>query len=88
MLRLGGDYNFDKPFVNNDWGMDLYLSVGGHVDMFIGGFWNVIAIGVPVTWSWYMDDMPLKIFVKAGPELYLSGGGIGFLGSIGALYQL
>lgn len=88
MLRLGGDYNFDTPFVNSDWGLDLYLSVGGHLDMYISGLWNVIAIGVPVTWSWYMDDMPLKIFVKAGPEIFFGGGGLGFLGSAGALYQL
>jgi hypothetical protein len=87
MLRLGGDYNFDTPFVNSDWGLDLYLSVGGHLDIFISGG-AAIALGIPVTWSWYMDDVPLKIFVKAGPELGLTGGGIAFIGSAGALYQL
>jgi hypothetical protein len=34
-----------------------------------------------------MDDMPLKIFVKAGPEI-IFGGPLEFFGSAGALYQL
>lgn len=86
-MRFGGDYNFETPFVNSDWGLDLYLSVGGHLDILINSWATGVALGIPVTWSWYMDDIPLKIFVKAGPEIYFSGG-IGFNGSAGALYQL
>lgn len=88
LIRIGGDYNFDKPFVNDAWGMALYLSVGGHLDLLIGSGWNTVALGIPVTWSYYLDDLPMKIFVKAGPEIYFGlGGGLDFLGTIGALYQ-
>ncbi len=87
LIRLGGDYNFETPFVQSDWGLDLYLSVGGHFDIYITTL-SFFGLGIPVTWSWYMDDMPLKIFVKAGPEIYFGGwaSGLGFLGSAGAMY--
>ena len=88
MIRLGGDYNFPEPFVNSDWGLDLYLSVGGYFDVLIGPL-AFFGLGIPVTWSWYMDDLPLKVFVKAGPELFFGWGStLQFMGSIGALYQL
>ena len=87
LLRMGGDYHFDKPFVNSDWGIDLYLSVGGHLDIFIFSGGAEVALGIPVTWSWYMDDLPLKFFVKAGPEIFFNFGGLDFLGSAGAMYQ-
>ena len=86
-IRLGGDYNFPTPFIQSDWNLDLYLSVGGQIDILLGSFWNAFLLGIPVTWSWYMDDIPLKIFVKAGPAIGLTGGGIDFIGSAGALYQ-
>ena len=88
LIRLGGDYNFETPFVQSDWGLDLYLSVGGHFDIFVSLF-SAFGLGIPVTWSWYMDDMPLKIFVKAGPEFIFGPGAadIEFFGSAGAMYQ-
>ena len=87
LIRMGGDYHFPTPFVHSDWDIDLYLSVGGHLDIFVGGG-AFIALGIPVTWSWYPDSLPMKVFVKAGPELYLTGwGGVDFIGSIGAMYQ-
>jgi len=86
-LRIGGDYNFPTPFVQSDWGLDLYLSVGGHFDLFFGGGSVGFALGFPVTWAWYVDDLPLKVFVKAGPEIDVTGGPLTFFGSAGALYQ-
>ena len=85
MLRAEGGYNFPTPFINNDWGMDLYLSIGGSLGGYIGpnpyaffpGDSKVRAegaLGIPVTWSWYADKIPLKVFVKAGPEFHFGGG--------------
>lgn len=89
LIRLGGDYNFPEPFVNDAWDVDLYLSVGGQLDLLLFGGSNVFGIGVPVTLSYYFSDPPLKLYAKAAPEMYISGGVyIGFIGSLGVLYQL
>jgi len=87
----GGGYNFQKPFTNSDLGLDLYLSIGGqfsgYLGSFSGNFVAVGAFGIPVTWSWYADKIPLKVFVQSGPMLYFGGGvDLGFSGTIGAMY--
>ncbi|WP_422478102.1 hypothetical protein [Pleomorphochaeta sp. DL1XJH-081] len=87
-IKLGGDYNFPDPFVQSAWDMDLYLSVGGQFAIDIGPV-AVFSLGIPVTWSFFMENMPLKVFVKAGPELYFGWGtSLGFSGSAGAYYLL
>jgi hypothetical protein len=99
-LRVGGDYNFQSPFINNNWKTDIYLSVGGQFDMAFTKGGNDIMIGVPVTWSWHTEKVPIKVFAKAGPSVIIStvkytwlgttttdtSAGLGFVGSIGALY--
>lgn len=91
MFRAGGGYNFQKPFANSDLGMDLYLSIGGKFTGYIGSYNGSVtafgAFGIPVTWSWYADKIPLKVFVHAGPELYFGGGvNLGFSGTAGVMY--
>ncbi|MGI6433002.1 MAG: hypothetical protein ACOXZ4_03965 [Sphaerochaetaceae bacterium] len=87
LLRLGGGYNFPTPFIQSDWGLDLYLSVGGNLGLYFSKFATLVSVGIPVTWTWYMDDYPVKIFVKAGPEIIVNwGGALGFTGSAGAYY--
>lgn len=94
LIKGGGGYNFPKPFVHNDWGLDLYLSIGGKISGYMGSykfgntteFYGFASIGIPVTWTWYADKIPLKVFVQAGPELYIGGGGIDFTGTAGAMY--
>lgn len=96
MLRAGGGYNFPTPFVNKEWPLDIYLGVGGRLgvnlekyDDFLGNS-KLFAYGtfaIPVTWTWYADKIPLKVFVQAGPELYFGGGvGVGFTGTAGAMW--
>jgi hypothetical protein len=92
-LRLGGDYNFSTPFIQNDWDLDLYLSVGGQLDLGFTKGATLIGIGIPVTWAWYMESLPLKFYAKAGPVVEIfnitgwgSSVGLGFFGSAGALY--
>ena len=87
LIRAGGDYHFPDPFVHNDWNMELYLSVGGQLDINIGAT-NRVNMSFPVTWSFFMEDLPVKIFAKAGPEITFGGTGIGFTGSAGAYYLL
>ncbi len=88
-LRLEGGYNLRSPFTNHDLGVDLHLSVGGAFDMMFSEYGTVFAIGVPVTWSYTLESMPMKFFVKAGPQ-FLFGGGVGFFptfaGSAGGMY--
>ena len=90
LIRAGGGYNFPKPFVNKDWGMDLYLSVGGKAGIYLGkdDYTNKLTVAgtlsIPVTWTWYAEKIPLKVFVQAGPEL--SFGYFGFSGTAGAMY--
>lgn len=92
MFRAGGGYNFPKPFVNSDLGMNLYLSIGGkfsgYLGSFSGNFVAVGAFGIPVTWSWYANKIPIKVFAQAGPEIYFGSGSVdlNFFGSIGAMY--
>ncbi|NLZ76776.1 MAG: hypothetical protein GX911_02275 [Spirochaetales bacterium] len=92
LFRVGGGYNFPEPFVNDAWGMDLRLSVGGRFSGYIGSFGgSVVASGafsIPVTWSWYADGIPLKVFVQAGPDLYFGGGAmqLDFSGTAGVMY--
>lgn len=93
-IRAEGGYNFPKPFVNKDWGMDLYLSVGGKAGIYLGkdDYTNKLAVAgtlsIPVTWTWYADNLPLKVFVKAGPEIYFTKvmNPLLFSGSAGAMY--
>ena len=54
---------------------------------------TLIGIGIPVTWAWYMESLPLKFYAKAGPVVEIfnitgwgSSVGLGFFGSAGALY--
>jgi hypothetical protein len=87
-IKVGGDYNFPTPFVQNDWDLDLYLSVGGSLDFLMTKGFVGVGIGIPVTWAWYMDSLPLKFHVKAGPLVVIGGGTamLEFIGSAGALY--
>lgn len=88
-LRLEGGYNVSTPFVNQELGVDLHLSVGGALDLMFSEYGTLFAIGIPVTWSYTMENIPLKFFVKAGPQ-FLFGGGMGFYptfaGSAGGMY--
>ena len=92
MVLAGGGYNFQKPFTNSDWGMDLYLSVGGYLGGYLtlsgGKLYASGSFGIPVTWSWYADKIPLKVFVQAGPSLTFGSGYtyLGFSGTAGAMY--
>jgi len=86
-IRLGGDYHLPYSFKNSDLGMELFLSVGGHLGINITSGSSLVTLGLPVTWSWFVEDIPLKVFAKAGPEFYFSGG-IGFTGTAGAYYLL
>ena len=53
----------------------------------IFGAGTAVGIGIPVTWSWHADKVPIKVFVKAGPEIFVTGGGmVEFVGSAGAMY--
>lgn len=91
-LRVGGDYNFSTPFIQNDWDLDLNLSVGGQLDLSFSKGFTIIGIGIPVTWSWYMESLPLKFYAKAGPVVEIGSAlgttdvALGFFGSAGALY--
>jgi len=95
-LSVGGDYNFKTPFTNNNWNTDLYLSVGGQFDIAFTKNATGFLIGAPVTWSWYAEKLPIKVFAKAGPAVVISTTNFGgfktsnttfeLLGSIGALY--
>lgn len=87
-MSLGGNYNFPDPFIQPAWDMELYLSVGGQLNINLNRLANDISLGIPVTWAFFLEDIPLKIFAKAGPEISFSGGGIGFTGSAGAYYLL
>ena len=49
------------------WDLDLNLSVGGQLDLSFSKGFTIIGIGIPVTWSWYMESLPLKFYAKAGP---------------------
>ncbi|MDX9915071.1 MAG: hypothetical protein RBS49_04195 [Sphaerochaeta sp.] len=88
-MRLEGGYNVPGPFVSRDLGVDLYLSVGGYIDLMFSTFGTMVGIGIPVTWSYTLETIPLKFFVKAGPE-FLFGGGMGFypafVGTAGGMY--
>jgi hypothetical protein len=88
-LRAEGGYNLPKPFVYEGLEADLYLSAGGAVDFLITKGWAMYGIGVPITWSYTLPKIPLKFYVKAGPEL-LFGKGMGvslqMMGSVGAKY--
>ena len=68
--------------------LDLYLSVGGSLDFLMTKGFVGVGIGIPVTWAWYMDSLPLKFHVKAGPLVVIGGGTamLEFIGSAGALY--
>lgn len=92
-LRVEGGYNVAKPFVNANLGVDLYLSVGGAFDLFIGkedyySSGTSFGIGFPITWSYTLEKIPLKFYAKAGPELYFGGGSVvpELAGSIGGMY--
>lgn len=88
MLKMGGGYNFPTPFIQNDWSVDLYLSVGGNFGLYFMKGFTLFSMDIPVTWTWYMDDIPMKFYVQAGPLLTFSGGfNALFTGSIGAMYQ-
>lgn len=88
LLQIGGDYNFPDPFINPAWDMELYLSVGGQLNLYLGST-NLIGLAFPVTWSFFLEDMPLKIFAKAGPEIMFGWGtSLNFTGSAGAYYLL
>lgn len=88
-LRLEGGYNLPSPFVNHDLGVDLSLSVGGAFDLMFSEYGTIMAIGIPFTWSYTLEKIPLKFFVKAGPQ-FLFSGGMGFFpsfaGSAGGMY--
>lgn len=87
LVRLGGDYHFLTPFVQSDWNVDLYLSAGAYLDLYLFGGSNIVGIGVPVTLSYSFADIPVRIFAKVGPE-YLIPGGMELYGSLGVLYDL
>lgn len=88
-VRAEGGYNLPTPFVNYDLGIDLYLSVGGTFDLMFSEYGTFFGIGIPVTWSYTLPTIPMKFFVKAGPQ-FLFGGGLGFspsfVGTAGAMY--
>jgi opacity protein-like surface antigen len=88
MLEFEGGYNFDKPFVNNDWGVDLYLSVGGNFNLFFTKGFTMFGVGVPVTWSYTLPKTPIKFYVKAEPKVIFGSGfsDLMFIGSAGAKY--
>lgn len=85
MLRAGGGYNFPTPFVNSEWPLDLYLSVGGRVGLAFNKWYTGVSIDLPVTWTWYLDNLPLKIFVSAAPSINIPFG-VWFVGSAGAMW--
>lgn len=84
-LRLEGGYNVPDPFLNAKLGVDLYLSVGGAIDVMIGSYGNFFGIGIPITWSYTLEKIPMKFFVKTGPEIYIPGG-FGLMSTIGGMY--
>jgi hypothetical protein len=84
-VRAEGGYNLPTPFINDDLGIDLFLSVGGTFDMMFSESGTTVGIGIPVTWSYTLEKVPMKFFVKAGPQLFF-GGGLAFMGTIGGMY--
>lgn len=88
-LELGGDYNFPGLFVNDNMGLDVQASVGGRLDMYFFSGFTSIGLGIPISLSYYLESIPLKIFTRAIPEFNLSGGfGFGMRGEVGAMYLL
>ncbi len=88
-LRVEGGYNLPKPFVYEGSRADLYLSVGGAVDFLISKNWVMYGIGIPITWSYTLPKVPLKFYVKAGPEIFFGSVGgvfVQMMGSVGAKY--
>ncbi len=54
-------------------------------DMMFSESGTTVGIGIPVTWSYTLEKVPMKFFVKAGPQLFF-GGGLAFMGTIGGMY--
>lgn len=87
-IGLGGDYILPGLFENSALGLDLQASVGGKLDLgFFGG--TLVGIGFPISLSYYLESIPLKIFTRAVPELVIAGGvSFWMRGEIGAMYLL
>lgn len=90
-IGLGGDYILPGLFENSALGLDLQASVGGKLDMgFVKGA-TILGIGFPISLSYYMESIPLKIFTRAVPEFIMIlgvGFDLGMRGEVGAMYLL
>jgi hypothetical protein len=88
MLRMGGQYNFDSPFVNGN--LRIYPSVGGHIDMLAGSMFAFRFAAHGVLSAYLFKDLPLRMYIEVGPSILATatGGGFDLQASIGATYKL
>jgi hypothetical protein len=87
LLRIGADYSL-TPSVQWE-PYTMYPSVGAHLDLFMGGNFSLIGIGIPATLSYYMGDIPLKLSLRIGPEFLIGTTSFfDIFASLSALYFL
>lgn len=86
LLRFGADYHIGTPVVWGD--LKFIPSIGGQLDLFVS-IATFVGLGVPVTLSYFLDDIPLKVSLKIGPELLIGGSLFDFdlLASVSGLYM-
>lgn len=78
LLGIGGEYVFPGLFQNNDLNFGLKMSVGGKIDLGFSSGSTLINIGVPITFAYYFDSVPIKIYGSGIPGVAIlvsSGGG-------------
>ncbi|HHU88137.1 MAG TPA: hypothetical protein GXZ38_02105 [Spirochaetales bacterium] len=72
LLGVGGEYVFPGLFQNNDLNFGLKMSVGGRIDLGFSSDYTLIRIGVPVTFAYYFDSVPIKIYGSGIPGVMIS----------------
>ena len=71
-LGVGGEYVFPGLFQNNDLNYGLKMSVGGRIDLGFSQYSTFIVIGVPITFAYYFDSVPIKIYGSGIPGVMIS----------------
>jgi hypothetical protein len=69
LIQGGVDWNLKEPLTYA--GMTVYPSIGGSFSLAIGTA-SAFALGGPVTFDYYLDEFPMKVSFKIGPNLMIA----------------
>ncbi len=70
-LGVGGDYILPGIFQNKDLNFGLQASAGGRIDLGFSKGATFINVGIPITFAYYFDSVPIKIYGSGIPGVMI-----------------